>query len=69
MTTDLVSRLRAWNGNSFGPYKSPVPDLLEAANEIERLRAGLQLIATDEHRLMNVTARLIAESILSGKPI
>jgi predicted RNA-binding Zn-ribbon protein involved in translation (DUF1610 family) len=37
--------------------------------EIERLRAGLQLIATDEHRLMGITARQTAESILNGKPI
>jgi len=36
---------------------------------IERLRAGLTLIATDEHRLMNTTARQSAASILSGKPI
>jgi hypothetical protein len=37
--------------------------------QIERLRAGLQLIATDEHRLMGITARQTAESILNGKPI
>jgi hypothetical protein len=36
--------------------------------ECRRLREGLQLIATDEHRLMNVTARNIAQSILDGKP-
>jgi hypothetical protein len=41
----------------------------EYVREIERLRAGLQLIAADEHRLMNVTARQTAESILAGKPI
>lgn len=34
---DLVTQLRAWNGNSFGPYSSPVPDLLAAADEIETL--------------------------------
>jgi len=36
--------------------------------ECQRLREGLQLIAKDEHRLMNVTARNIAQSILDGKP-
>jgi hypothetical protein len=41
-SSKLVDRLRTWNGNSFGPYLSPVPDLLEAANEIERLRAALR---------------------------
>jgi len=35
--------------------------------ECARLRAGLQLIADDEHRLMNVTARQAAVSILAGK--
>ena len=37
--------------------------------EIERLRAGLQLIANDKHRLMNEVARQTAASILGGKPI
>lgn len=37
--------------------------------EIKRLRDGLALIATDEHRLMNITARQTAQSILDGKPI
>ena len=37
--------------------------------EVRRLRAGLALIATDKHRLMNVTARHTAASILEGKPI
>jgi hypothetical protein len=39
------------------------------AAEVRRLRDGLQLIATDKHRLMNVTARQTAELILGGKPI
>jgi hypothetical protein len=37
--------------------------------EIERLRAGLQLIAGDKNRLMNEVARQTAASILGGKPI
>ena len=37
--------------------------------EIERLRAGLQLIANDKNRLMNEVARQTAASILGGKPI
>ena len=37
--------------------------------EIERLRAGLQLIANDKHRLMNEVARQTAASVLGGKPI
>lgn len=37
--------------------------------EIERLRAGLQLIARDKNRLMNEVARQTAASILGGKPI
>lgn len=37
--------------------------------EIERLRAGLQLIANDKHRLMNEVARQTAASILGGKPV
>lgn len=37
--SNLVTQLRAWNGNSFGPYRSPVRDLLAAADEIERLAA------------------------------
>lgn len=41
----------------------------KVANEINRLTAGLQLIAYDEHRLMNVIARQTAASILSGKRI
>jgi hypothetical protein len=41
---------------------------LAGNKEIERLRAGLQLMAMDEHRLMNVAARQTAESILAGKP-
>ncbi len=41
--------------------------LLRADNE--RLRGGLQLIATDTHRLMNEVARQTAASILGGKPI
>lgn len=40
----------------------------EQRDEIERLRKGLQLIATDEWRLMNITARQTAASILAGKP-
>ena len=42
-------------------------DTVEA--EIERLRAGLQLIAGDKNRLMNEVARQTAASILGGKPI
>lgn len=38
-------------------------------DEVQRLREGLALIASDEHRLMNVTARQTAQSILDGKPI
>lgn len=38
MTKQLVQRLRGWSGNSFGPYLSPVPDLLEAADELEALQ-------------------------------
>lgn len=37
--------------------------------EIERLRAGLQLIANDKNRLMNEVARQTVASILGGKPI
>ena len=37
--------------------------------EIVRLRAGLQLIADDTHRLMNEVARQTAASILGGKPV
>ena len=40
---------------------------LQAENE--RLRAGLQLIADDTHRLMNEVARQTAASILGGKPV
>lgn len=36
-SSNLVSRLRDWKGNDFGPYRSPVPDLIKAADEIERL--------------------------------
>lgn len=61
-----------------GTDRTPSPDesnrhphepLPAPCSECERLRAGLSLIATDEHRLMNITARMTAESILSGKPI
>jgi hypothetical protein len=41
----------------------------DTVREIHRLRDGLRLIATDEHRLMNETARQTAASILNGKPI
>jgi hypothetical protein len=41
---------------------------LEPCAECQRMREGLQLIATDEHRLMNITARQTAQSILNGKP-
>jgi hypothetical protein len=41
----------------------------EPSAEQERLRAGLQLIADDKHRLMNESARQTAASILGGKPI
>lgn len=41
--------------------------LLRRSEEIERLRAGLQLIADDEHKLMSITARQTAASILQGK--
>jgi hypothetical protein len=40
----------------------------KGCSECQRLRDGLALIATDEHRLMNVTARQTAASILAGKP-
>lgn len=40
----------------------------EPCAECQRMREGLQLIATDEHRLMNITARQTAASILAGKP-
>jgi len=49
--------------------RKPHEPLPAPCSECERLRAGLSLIATDEHRLMNITARMTAESILSGKPI
>lgn len=52
-----------------GLPKLPHEPLPAPCSECERLRAGLSLIATDEHRLMNITARMTAESILSGKPI
>lgn len=45
-------------------YGAPVQQ-----SEVDRLRDGLQLIATDEHRLMNITARNTAQAILDGKPI
>jgi hypothetical protein len=41
----------------------------DALREIERLRAGLQLIAGDKNRLMNEVARQTAAQILGGKPI
>lgn len=40
----------------------------EPCAECQRMREGLQLIATDKHRLMNITARQTAASILAGKP-
>jgi hypothetical protein len=42
--------------------------LNQSRAECARLRDGLRVIATDEHRLMSITARQTAESILDGKP-
>lgn len=63
--TNLVSRLRDWKGNDFGPYRSPVPDLLEAADEIERLERALWLAyeksRNDDEQIRDYAARLSAE--------
>lgn len=44
-------------------------ELTAMREEVERLTAGLQLMATDEHRLMNECARQTAASILGGKNV
>ena len=64
--SDIVERLRSTNAL---PIIRPTKLEREAADEIERLRAGLQLIANDKNRLMNEVARQTAASILGGKPI
>ena len=71
--SDLVERLRAARA-SLTVHGATLHDgdeslYLLAADEIDRLRGGLQLIADDTHRLMNEVARQTAASILNGKPI
>ena len=61
--SDIVERLRSTNAL---PIIRPTKLEREAADEIERLRAGLQLIANDKNRLMNEVARQTAASILGG---
>lgn len=51
MTKQLVQRLRGWSGNSFGPYLSPVPDLLEAADKLEQARLLLEPLAEHDPQI------------------
>jgi hypothetical protein len=49
-TADIVERLRAWANEELDDWLDlKKPDLLKAADEIERLREALQKIADIEH--------------------
>lgn len=54
----LPEQLRAWSGNSFGPYRSPLPEMLAAADEIERLQHDLSRSVEATTQYLNEVERL-----------
>lgn len=56
----LPEQLRAWSGNSFGPYLSPLPEMLAAADEIERLQHDLSRSVEATTQYLNEVERLRA---------
>lgn len=60
----LPEQLRAWSGNSFGPYRSPLPEMLAAADEIERLQHDLSRSVEATTQYLNEVERLRAKADL-----